>query len=47
MIKNLLIPVDGSEHTKKIIEFAADIAKQKNAAVHLLQPVYQIAMSEN
>lgn len=36
MIKNILVPVDGSEHARKAIEFAADLAKHNDVTVHLL-----------
>ncbi len=39
MIKNILVPVDGSNHTHKAIEFAAHSAKQNDATVHLLHVV--------
>ena len=39
MIKKILVPVDGSEHASKAIEFAANIASQNDAAVHLLHVV--------
>ena len=36
MIKKILVPVDGSEHAQKAVEFAANVAKQNDASVHLL-----------
>ena len=39
MMKKILVPVDGSEHASKAIEFAADMARQNNATVHLLHVV--------
>ena len=39
MIKKVLVPVDGSEHAYKAIEFAANIARQHDAALHLLHVV--------
>jgi len=42
MIKKILVPVDGSEHASKAIEFAADMAKQNDATMHLLH-VVQVA----
>lgn len=39
MIKKILVPVDGSEHASKAIEFAANMAKQNDATMHLLHVV--------
>jgi nucleotide-binding universal stress UspA family protein len=39
MIKNILVPVDGSAHANKAIEFAVDMAIQNNATIHLLHVV--------
>jgi len=39
MIKKILVPVDGSEHASKAIEFAANMAKQSDATMHLLHVV--------
>jgi len=36
MIKRILVPVDGSEHSLKAIDFAAIFEKQSDATVHLL-----------
>ncbi len=36
MIKKILVPVDGSEQAYKATEFAADLAKQSDATIHLL-----------
>lgn len=36
MSKLILVPVDGSEHSKKAIEFAADWAKSHDGKLHLL-----------
>jgi nucleotide-binding universal stress UspA family protein/CheY-like chemotaxis protein len=46
MIKKILVPVDGSEHSRKAIEFAADIANQKDAAVHILHVVKETRIPE-
>jgi len=35
MISNILIPVDGSEHSKKALELGGDLARKYGAAVHL------------
>lgn len=36
MISNILIPVDGSEHSKKALELGCDLAKKYGASVHLV-----------
>lgn len=38
-IKNILVPVDGSAHANKAIEFAVDMAIQNDATIHLLHVV--------
>jgi nucleotide-binding universal stress UspA family protein len=40
-IKKILVPVDGSEQARKAIDFAANLAKQNDATVHLLH-VYKL-----
>lgn len=35
MIKRILVPVDGSEHALNAVKFAARLARQSGAAVHL------------
>ncbi|MFC1531795.1 universal stress protein [Thermodesulfobacteriota bacterium] len=39
MIKNILVPVDGSAHSSKAIEFAANLANQNDATIHLIHVV--------
>ena len=39
MATRILVPVDGSPHSDKSIEFAADMAKQKPSVLHLLHVV--------
>ena len=39
MVKKILIPFDGSEHSKKAILFAADIAKQHHSELFLVHVV--------
>jgi len=39
MIKNLLAPVDGSEHSKKALELACDLADKYDAQLHLLHVI--------
>ena len=36
IVKKILVPVDGSDHSLKAIAFAAVLAKQNDALVHLL-----------
>ena len=46
MIKNILVPVDGSEHMFKAIEFAAAQSRQNDATVQLLHVVEQVVISD-
>ena len=39
MINKILVPLDGSGHTARAIEFASDIARKKNSSIHLLHVV--------
>jgi len=39
MIKSILVPVDGSEHSRRALEFATDIAQRFNASVVLVHVV--------
>jgi nucleotide-binding universal stress UspA family protein/CheY-like chemotaxis protein len=39
MATRILVPVDGSPHSDKAIEFAADMTKQKHCVLHLLHVV--------
>ncbi len=39
MAKKILIPFDGSEHSRKAIEFATGVAKQDNAELYLIHIV--------
>jgi nucleotide-binding universal stress UspA family protein len=36
MIKKILVPIDGSEHAQKAVEFASNVAMQNEATIHLL-----------
>ena len=42
MLKKILVPVDGSAHAMKAIEFASHLASQEDAEIHLLH-VYKNA----
>jgi nucleotide-binding universal stress UspA family protein len=39
MIKKILVPVDGSSHSKKALEFACELAKKFESELHLLHVV--------
>lgn len=39
MIKNILVPVDGSEYSKKALELACDLADKYDARMHLLHVI--------
>jgi len=41
MTKEILVPVDGSDQARKAIDFAANLAKQNDATIHLLH-VYKL-----
>ena len=44
MINRILVPIDGSEHSRKALEFAADIAQRFNASVVLVHVVSTAAL---
>jgi len=46
MINNILVPVDGSDHAFKVIELAANMAKQDYATVYLLNVVKKSEITE-
>ncbi len=39
MIKTIIVPVDGSTHSKKALEFAVDLAVKFRAGLHLIHVV--------
>jgi nucleotide-binding universal stress UspA family protein len=41
MTKKILVPIDGSDQARKAIDFAANLAKQNDATIHLLH-VYKL-----
>jgi len=43
MIKRILVPIDGSQHSKKALEFACDLATKYDAGLHLLHIVQAVA----
>jgi len=44
MIKSILVPIDGSEHSRKALQFAADVAERFNASVVLVHVVSAAAL---
>ncbi len=44
MIKSILVPLDGSEHSRRALELAADIAQRFNASVVLVRVVSTAAL---
>ena len=46
MIKNILVPVDGSGHAKKAVQYASDLALKYNAGVHLIHVVHEPKIPE-
>ena len=42
MISRILVPIDGSEHSKRALEFACDLATQYDAEVHLLYVIQSV-----
>jgi nucleotide-binding universal stress UspA family protein len=46
MVKEILVPVDGSEDANKAIEFAADMASHNDATIHLLYVVKHVSIPE-
>jgi nucleotide-binding universal stress UspA family protein len=47
MLRNILVPVDGSEHADKAVGFAADLASKYGAKLHLLQVLLSGHVPEN
>ena len=39
MVKKILVPIDGSDHAEQAVEFAANVAMQSDATVHLLHVI--------
>jgi nucleotide-binding universal stress UspA family protein len=42
MMRKILVPIDGSDHGKKVVETACDMALQDNAAVYIIH-VFSVA----
>jgi nucleotide-binding universal stress UspA family protein len=47
MVKKILVPIDGSDHAKKAIEFGGNTALQYDAAVYLLHVVAENKIPED
>ena len=45
MFKNMLVAIDGSEHSKKALEFACDLANKHAAYLTILHVAYNTAQS--
>jgi nucleotide-binding universal stress UspA family protein len=46
MVKNILVAVDGSEHSKKTLGLAADIASKNDAMVHVLYVISEVPITQ-
>ena len=46
MIKKILVPVDGSDHAKKAVQYASDLALKYDAGVHLVHVVHEPKIPE-
>lgn len=46
MVKNILVPIDGSPHAHKAIDFAADLASRYGATVYLIYVVANIQIPD-
>lgn len=46
MIKKILVPTDGSNHAKKAIEYACDLASKYGATVHLMHVISKSEIPE-
>lgn len=46
MIKNILVPTDGSTHAKKAIDYASDLASKYGATVHLMHVISKSEIPE-
>jgi nucleotide-binding universal stress UspA family protein len=46
IIKNILVPVDGSDQSKKALEFGVDLAKRYAANLHLLHVVQPLVADD-
>lgn len=46
MIEKILVPTDGSDHARKTIEFASDIALKYNAKIYLMHVVHEPKVPE-
>lgn len=46
MIRKILVPTDGSEHGRKAVEYASDIALKYNAEIYLMHVVHETKIPE-
>jgi nucleotide-binding universal stress UspA family protein len=46
MIKKILVPIDGSDHAKKAVQYASDLALKYDAGVHLVHVVHEPKIPE-
>jgi len=44
-IKNILVPIDGSEHSKKALEYALDLAEKYSGKINLLTVVQPVVVT--
>lgn len=47
LIKKILVPLDGSEHSKKALDYALDIAEKYSARIKLLTVAQPIVVTES
>ncbi|MEJ2242719.1 MAG: universal stress protein [Candidatus Bathyarchaeota archaeon] len=47
MIKKILVPVDGSEHSNKALDYALDLAEKYSANIKLLTVAQPVIVSES
>ena len=47
LIKKILVPLDGSEHSKKALDYALDIAEKYSASINLLTVAQPIVVTES
>ena len=47
MVKKILVPTDGSDHARRAIEFATDLALKYNAVIYLMHVVHERKVPES
>jgi nucleotide-binding universal stress UspA family protein len=45
MFKHILVPIDGSTHARRAVEYGADLAAKYDATLHLLHVITNVASS--